>query len=209
MLDVVSETLEGLVLKSVPKDDTLEASLDAYTKPNLVKLAELNDFEVKQSWNKNQMIEVISKGLRDSLDERLSTFEGEHLAVLQELQAVNTETFEANSQVVSSAVSKDLLYVSLSDDELIVTMPAEFAEKVANEEPAELEEEAAEVVSEPVKKVPFTSRPRRVQAVQQRIVGKKLDVTNHAHVGVERNTKNAVGEKIKEKNLPLTSKSKI
>lgn len=32
MLDVVGETLEGLVLKNVPKDDTLEASLDAFSK---------------------------------------------------------------------------------------------------------------------------------------------------------------------------------
>lgn len=77
MSDVIEEMLDGLVLKGAPKADTLEASLEAYTKPNLIELAELNDFEVKQSWNKDQMIEVISDGLRNTLNERFLTFEGE------------------------------------------------------------------------------------------------------------------------------------
>lgn len=179
MSDVVGENLEGLVLKNAPKDDTLEASLDAYTKPNLVKLAKSNDFEVKQSWNKDQMIEVISEGLRSSLDERLSTFEDKQLAGLQDLLDGNTEKAEAYSEVVSSAVRKGLLYVSSNEDEVLLTMPAEFEEKLVevmdHDEPVEVEEEvAAEAVKQSVKTVPFSSRPQRIQPVQQRIVGKKV-----------------------------------
>lgn len=179
MLDVVGETLDGLVLKGTPKDNTLEASLDAYTKPNLVKLAESNDFEVKKSWNKDQMIEVISDGLRDSLDERLSTFEDEELAVLQQVLNEEPEQVEEYSEVISSAVNKGLLYVSSNDDEVTYTMPAEFEEKLEdieeNNETVEAEEESvAEPVKQPVRTVPFASRPRRNQPVQQRIVGQKV-----------------------------------
>ncbi len=182
MLDVVGETLDGLVLKGAPKDHTLEASLDAYTKPNLIKLAEENDFEVKKSWNKDQMIEVISEGLRDSLEESLSDFDEKQLAALQEIVAGDTEKAETNSEVVSSAVSKGLLYVS-ADEEVTVTMPAEFEEKIAEaadkDEPAEAEEKpAAEAVKQPVQTVPVTPRrrrrARRTQPVQQRIVGEKV-----------------------------------
>lgn len=178
MLDV-EENLDGLVLKGDPKGDTLEASLDAYTKPNLVKLAELNDFVVKQSWNKDQMIEVISDGLRDSLDERLLTFEGEQLAILQEILDGNTEQVEMYSEVVSLAVSKGLLYASSNDADILLTMPAEFEEKLVevmdNDEPVEVEEEfVAEGVNQSVKTVPFASRPQRNQPIQQRIVGKKV-----------------------------------
>lgn len=179
MSDVIEETLDGLVLKGGPKDDTLEASLDAYTKPNLVKLAELNDFEVKQSWNKDQMIEVISEGLRNSLDERLSTFEGEELTALQEILGGNTEQIELHSEVVSSAVNKGLVYVSQNEDEVLVTMPAEFEETLGQgadtNEPVEAEEESvAEVVKSAVKTVPFASRPQRNQPVEQRIVENKV-----------------------------------
>lgn len=180
MLDVVEETLDGLVLKGVPKDNTLEASLDAYTKPNLIQLAELNDLEVKKSWNKNQMIEVISEGLRGSLDERLSAFEEEQLAELREMLDGNTEQADMDSEVVSSAVSQGLLYVS-SSDEVLFTMPAEFEEKlvelVDNDEPVEVEEVAApEAVKQPVRFAPspFARRAQRRQPVEQRIVGQKV-----------------------------------
>ena len=179
MSDVIEEMLDGLVLKGAPKADTLEASLEAYTKPNLIELAELNDFEVKQSWNKDQMIEVISDGLRNTLNERFLTFEGEQLAELQEILNGDTEKVEANSEVVSSAVSKGLLYVSSNEDEVTFTMPAEFEEKlvevVGDDKLSEAEEESdARVVNPSVKTEPFASRTKRNQPVEQRIVGEKV-----------------------------------
>src|SRR5699024_3363053 len=96
MSDIVKETLEEFELKGLPKDSTVEASLKAYTKPNLMKIAEMNDFEVMKSWNKDQMIEVISEGLRSSLDERLSAFDREELVVLQDmLEAKKEEDLDA------------------------------------------------------------------------------------------------------------------
>ena len=177
MSDVVGETLDGLVLKGTPKDDTLEASLEAYTKPNLIKLAESNDFEVKKSWNKDQMIQVISEGLRESLDERLSTFEDEQLAVLQKISNGDTAQVDVDSEVISSAVSQGLLYVTAEDDEVLYTLPTEFEEKLneaADQNDAVEDEPVAEPVKQPARTVPFARRPQRKQPVQQRIVGKKV-----------------------------------
>lgn len=179
MLDVVGETLDDLVLKGMPKANTLEDSLDAYTKPNLIKLAELNDFEVKKSWNKTQMIEVISEGIRGSLDDRLSTFDDEQLKELHKILEGNSKHDNMQSEVVVAAVRKGLLYASSNDDEILFTMPAEIEEKLVevmdNAEPVEVEEKpAAEVVNQPRKTVPFVRRPQRRQPVQQRIVGEKV-----------------------------------
>lgn len=180
MLDVVENNLDGLVLKSAPKADTLEASLDAYTKPNLFKLAELNDFDVKQSWNKAQMIEVISNGLRDTIDERLKSFEGEELATLQEVLDGNLEQAETASEVMASAVSKGLLYVSADQEDVVATMPVEFKEKfaelTADAEPVEEKEEpTTETVRPEARKLPAGFRRRRRKpVVKQRIVGKKI-----------------------------------
>lgn len=184
MLDVVEEKLDGLVLKGAPDADTLEASLDAYTKPNLLKVAELNDFDVKQSWNKGQIIEVISEGLRGSLDERLSDFKKDQLAVLQGIVDGQTDQAEKNSEVVSSAVDQGLLYVAANEDEVVYTMPAEFEEKldemVSEDEPVEeaeeeaVEETTAKTVKPAVRTSPFASRRQRKQPVKQRIVGEKV-----------------------------------
>jgi len=176
MLDVVEETLDGLVLKGDPKEDTLEASLDAYTKPNLIKLAESNDFDVKKSWNKDQMIEVISEDLRDSLDERLSEFEAEELAGLKDMLAGEVDL---DNKIVASAVHKGLLYVSSDDDGVSATMPAEFEEKLddvmESGDAVEVNEEsAAGVAKPPVRTVPFAPRRQRIQPVEQRIVGEKV-----------------------------------
>lgn len=180
MLDVVENTLDGLVLKSAPKADTLEASLEAYTKPNLFKLAELNDFDVKQSWNKTQMIEVISSGLRDTIDERFKFFKGEELATLQEVLDGNIEQAGVDSEVVTSAVSKGLLYVSVDQEDVVATMPVEFEEKfaelTAEDEPVEEKEESTdETVHPEERKIPAGFRQRRRKpVVKQRIVGGKI-----------------------------------
>lgn len=177
----IVETLGEFELKGLLKEGTLEDSLDAYTKPKLVSLAELNDFEVKKSWNKGQMVSVISEGLRESLEERLSAFKGEKLAALQDVLAgefedLTSEQAELYGEVVSSAVRKGLLFVSSNDDELVFSMPAEFEDKLTDAEKNDevVEEEIPKVVTESVKKTPFTTRPQRRQPVQQRIVGKKV-----------------------------------
>ena len=177
----IVETLGEFELKGLLKEGTLEDSLDAYTKPKLVSLAELNDFEVKKSWNKGQMVSVISEGLRESLEERLSAFKGEKLAALQDVLAgefedLTSEQAELYGEVVSSAVRKGLLFVSSNDDELVFSMPAEFEEKLTDAEKNDevVEEEIPKVVTESVKTTPFTTRPQRRQPVQQRIVGKKV-----------------------------------
>lgn len=180
MSEVVGKFLEGLVLKSAPKAHTLEASLDAYTKPNLIELAESNNFEVRQSWNKDQIIEVISEGLRSSLEERFSKFEIEQLQALQEMLDGNTNQINTQTEIVSSAVNKGLLYVSTNAGEVTLTMPDEMKEKLAavidNNKQVKVEEKPAdEVAKKSIKTVPFSSRRRqRIQPVQQRIVGKKV-----------------------------------
>lgn len=176
----IVETLDEFELKGLPKEDTLEASLDAYTKAKLVSLADLNDFEVKQSWNKGQMVDVISEGLRESLEERLSAFENEKLTALQNILAgkfedLTDEQAELYKEVVSLAVREGLLYASVNDGEATFSMPTEFEEKLTEvKENNKVEEEVAEVVTQPVKTTPFASRPQRRQPVQQRIVGKKV-----------------------------------
>ena len=178
MSDVIVETLDGLVLKGLPKAETLEASLEAYTKPNLIKLAEENDFDVKQSWNKDQMIEVISEGLRASLDERFAKFEAEELSALNELLDGETEEAEEYKETIASAVNQGLLYVSEEDDALLFTMPEEFVGKLGDveekAETAETEKETADKVNEAVAPIPYAARTRRTQEVQQRVVGEKI-----------------------------------
>lgn len=179
MLDVIEETLDGLVLKGAPKDDTLESNLDAYTKPNLIQLAEANDFEVKKSWNKDQMIEVISEGLRNSVDERLLTFEKDQLTILREMLDSFTDQVDWDSEVMTAAVSQGLLYVSSDEETLLFTMPAEFEEKLVaamdEDEPVENEQlSAVEEIKQAAQKAPFGRRTVRRQPVQQRIVGEKV-----------------------------------
>ena len=201
MSDIVKETLEEFELKGLPKDDTLEASLKAYTKPNLMKIAEMNDFEVMKSWNKDQMIEVISEGLRSSLDERLSAFDREELVVLQDMLEAKKEE-DLDAKVFHTAVEKGLLYASTDEDELVLSMPAEFEGKLAEliqEDDQEKEEdrtvtqllEAAEaaseesdqVVTQAVNKNVAPVNRNRTQSVQQRIVGEKLGRNDLCHCG--------------------------
>lgn len=201
MSDIVKETLEEFELKGLPKDDTLEASLKAYTKPNLMKIAEMNDFEVMKSWNKDQMIEVISEGLRSSLDERLSAFDREELVVLQDMLEAKKEE-DLDAKVFPTAVEKGLLYASTDEDELVLSMPAEFEEKLAeviqedNQEKEEdrtvtqlleaaeaASEESDQVVTQAVNKNVAPVNRNRTQSVQQRIVGEKLGRNDLCHCG--------------------------
>lgn len=110
MLDVVGERLDGLVLKELPKEKTLEASLEAYTKSSLLKLAELNDFDVKKSWNKAQMIEVIAGSIKSSLDERLSNFDEKQLETLKGIADETDEEADLQSEEIVSAVETRLSY---------------------------------------------------------------------------------------------------
>lgn len=178
MSDVIVETLDGLVLKGLPKAETLEASLEAYTKPNLIKLAKENDFDVKQSWNKDQMIEVISEGLKASVDERFAKFEAEELSALKELLEGKTEEAKNHKEIIASAVNQGILYVSEDNDDLAFTMPKEFVgqlDKVEEKvEPVEKAEKPADKVKEATRPIPYTTRRRRTQEVEQRIIGEKV-----------------------------------
>lgn len=178
MSDVIVETLDGLVLKGLPKAETLEASLEAYTKPNLIKLAKENDFDVKQSWNKDQMIEVISEGLKASVDERFAKFEAEELSALKELLEGKTEEAKNHKETIASAVNQGILYVSEDNDDLAFTMPEEFVgqlDKVEEKvEPVEKAEKPADKVKEATRPIPYTTRRRRTQEVEQRIIGEKV-----------------------------------
>lgn len=178
MSDVIVETLDGLVLKGLPKAETLEASLEAYTKPNLIKLAKENDFDVKQSWNKDQMIEVISEGLKASVDERFAKFEAEELSALKELLEGKTEEAKNHKEIIASAVNQGILYVSEDNDDLAFTMPEEFVGKLdkveEKVEPVEKAEKPADKVKEATGPIPYTTRRRRTQEVEQRIIGEKV-----------------------------------
>ena len=178
MSDVIVETLDGLVLKGLPKAETLEASLEAYTKPNLIKLAKENDFDVKQSWNKDQMIEVISEGLKASVDERFAKFEAEELSALKELLEGKTEEAKNHKETIASAVNQGILYVSEDNDDLAFTMPEEFVGKLdkveEKVEPVEKAEKPADKVKEATRPTPYTTRRRRTQEVEQRIIGEKV-----------------------------------
>ena len=55
-------------LKSAPKDGSIEAALDAYTKEKLLKLAAENGIIVQRKWKKAKLVEVLSEGLMDSLE---------------------------------------------------------------------------------------------------------------------------------------------
>lgn len=178
MSDVIVETLDGLVLKGLPKAETLEASLEAYTKPNLIKLAKENDFDVKQSWNKDQMIEVISEGLKASVDERFAKFEAEELSALKELLEGKTEEAKNHKEIIASAVNQGILYVSEDNDDLAFTMPKEFVgqlDKVEEKvEPVEKAEKPADKVKEATRPILYATRRRRAQEVEQRIIGEKV-----------------------------------
>ncbi|GAA0370662.1 hypothetical protein GCM10008932_22670 [Alkalibacterium iburiense] len=177
MLDVVGERLDGLVLKGLPKEKTLEASLEAYTKPSLLKLAELNAFDVKKSWNKTQMIEVIADSIKNSLDECVSDFDEKQLETLKGIANETAEDTDLQSEGVASAVEKGLLYVAANEEDVSFSMPAEVAEKVSEvatkNEPVQAK--ADSVVKEdsrPIRTAPFSIRSRRKKKVQQRIVNK-------------------------------------
>lgn len=177
MLDVVGERLDGLVLKGLPKEKTLEASLEAYTKPSLLKLAELNDFDVKKSWNKTQMIEVIADSIKNSLDERVSDFDEKQLETLSEIVDETNQDNDLQSEVIVSAVEKGLLYVASNEEDVSFSMPTEIAEKVGevatkNEPTQAKAEPVVKENSRPVRTAPFSIRPRRKKKVQQRIVNK-------------------------------------
>lgn len=131
VIDVLDDVVEEYALKKQPKADTLEACLKAYTKKNLLKLADENDFDVKKSWTKDPIIDFMSEEIMGSLEENLSELDEGALNVLQAIangrsrDEFSEDEAEIYASVYPKAVRMGLLYLADEDGELITTMPAE------------------------------------------------------------------------------------
>ena len=132
--DVLDDVIEEYALKKQPKSDALEACLKAYTKKNLLKLADENDFDVKKSWTKDPIIECMSEEIMDSIEERLSELDEGELNVLKDIangrarEDFTEDEAKIYAEVYPKAVRMGILYLADEDDALITTMPAEIKE---------------------------------------------------------------------------------
>lgn len=135
--NILDLTLEEYGLKHEPVDGSLEACLDAYTKVKLIKLADENGIEVKQSWKKSQIIEFLSAGIMESIEERFLILQQSGLTLLQFMadgkfvsKEYAYEKVEFFLTVYQVAVRLGLLYITEKNDEVVMTMPGKIKRKL-------------------------------------------------------------------------------
>lgn len=135
---IIEDIMENFSLKKQPDNITLAACLDAYTKAKLIKLAEINNFDVKKSWNKDRIIETIGKEILSTIDNRfLILDEQRQLQLLQKVaknklnhNQFTVDTVDFYLSVYSKAVQMGLVY-SRDEGEFISSfIPQEIAEKL-------------------------------------------------------------------------------
>lgn len=141
-IDFFISTLMGRVLgdyalKSAPKDGSIEAALDAYTKEKLLKLAAENGLTVQRKWKKAKLVEVLSEGLMDSLEARFLISQKRALTLLQymadgkfDLVGYDFERIEFLMTVFESAVRMGIIYVSEEAENVVMDMPIPIKEKL-------------------------------------------------------------------------------
>lgn len=134
---ILDWTLDEYELKNVPVGDTLEDCLDAYTKVKLIKLADENGIEVKQSWKKTQVIEVLSDEIMDSIEERFLILQEDGLLLLQYLVEGKFSSAEYMYEsadfflnVFRGAIRLGILYAVVENDLVTIKMPSDIAEKM-------------------------------------------------------------------------------
>lgn len=134
---VLDWTLDEYELKNVPVGNTLEACLDAYTKAKLIKLADENGIEVKQSWKKAQLVEVLSDGIMDSIEERFLILQEDGLLLLQYLVEGKFssadymhESVDFFLNVFRVAIRLGLLYVAVENGLVTIKMPSDISERM-------------------------------------------------------------------------------
>ena len=130
---IFESTLDEYGLKNEPVDGTLEASLNAYTKVKLLKIAEENGLTVQQGWKQAKLVETLSAGILDSLDERFLILQKRGLTLLQfmaegKLSSDNytRENTEFLLTVYRIAVRFGLLYTTEVIGGVVMIMPGEI-----------------------------------------------------------------------------------
>ena len=130
---ILESTLDDYGLKNEPVDGTLEACLNAYTKVKLLKIAEENGLTVQQGWKKAKLVETLSAGILDSLDERFLILQKRGLTLLQfmaegKLSSDNytRENTEFLLTVYRIAVRFGLLYTTEVIGGVVMIMPGEI-----------------------------------------------------------------------------------
>lgn len=130
---ILESTLDEYGLKNEPVDGTLEACLNAYTKVKLLKIAEENGLTVQQGWKKAKLVETLSVGILDSIDERFLILQERGLTLLQymaegKLSSDNytRENTEFLLTVYRIAVRFGLLYTTEVIGGVVMIMPGEI-----------------------------------------------------------------------------------
>lgn len=70
IIEAIEDSLFEYNLKEKPFGNSLYSCLEAYTKKNLIKLAEENGIDAKASWNKDPIINSLHDGIMDTMIER-------------------------------------------------------------------------------------------------------------------------------------------
>lgn len=70
IIEAIEESLLEYNLKEIPVGNSLYSCLEAYTKKNLIKLAEENGIDAKASWNKDPIIDSLYDGIMNTMLER-------------------------------------------------------------------------------------------------------------------------------------------
>lgn len=130
---ILESTLDEYGLKSEPVEGTLEACLNAYTKVKLLKIAEENGLTVQQGWKKAKLVETLSAGILDSIDERFLILHERGLTLLQymaegKLSSDNytRENTEFLLTVYRIAVRFGLIYTTEVIGGVVMIMPGEI-----------------------------------------------------------------------------------
>ena len=130
---ILESTLDEYGLKNETVDGKLEACLNAYTKVKLLKIAEENGLTVQQGWKKAKLVETLSAGILDSIDERFLILHERGLTLLQymaegKLSSDNytRENTEFLLTVYRIAVRFGLIYTTEVIGGVVMIMPREI-----------------------------------------------------------------------------------
>lgn len=137
--EVVDDMLLEYELKKMPIDASLHGCLEAYTKQELIQLAEQNGVDIRVSWNKGPIIDSLHTGIMNTLIERFLLLGEQNTKLLHrfsmgdfDAEDPTLEKFDFFLNVYPHSVQMGLIYSLESNNGVKMVMPLEIKESLAN-----------------------------------------------------------------------------